>query len=80
MIKICKINNDLLNEIIEEIGSLSIKQVDIYIVDDEILYDVLFNPEKVIIVFANRTLKIIRRESSYMINIDSFRFMEAIIV
>lgn len=80
MIKICKINNDLLNEIIEEIGSLSIKHVEIYIVDDEILYDVLFDPEKVIIVFTNRTLKIIRRTSSDMINIDSLRFTEAIIV
>lgn len=79
MIKLNGITNDLLEEIVEKIGSLSIKDVHPYEAGDIILYDVIFN-DNIMISTGLHGFNIIRDfEQPVMLFVDQCRFTQLIV-
>lgn len=75
MIKLTCISKELLEEIIEKIGSFAI--ADCEVADDVLFYDIKFDTDSVFIVFHKTSLTVIKDDRSIVI--DNTRFYQCLI-
>ncbi len=81
MIKLTCVSKDLLEEIIEKIGSFAIASCEIidnkFKEDDLLFYDIKFDADSVFVVFHKTSLRVITDDRSLVI--DNMRFYQCII-
>lgn len=79
MIKLTCVRKDLLEEIIEKIGSFAIADCEINekFEDDSLFYDIKFDSSAVFVVFHKKSLTIIKDDRSLVI--DSAKFYQCLI-
>lgn len=81
MIKLTCVSEDLLEEIIEKIGSFAIADCKVvdnkFEKDDLLFYDLKFDPESVFVVFHKTSLTVIKDDRSIVI--DNMRFYQCLI-
>ena len=80
MIKLTCVSKDLLEEIIEKIGSFAIaacEVIDNKFEDDLLFYDIKFDADSVFVVFHKTSLTVIKDDRSIVI--DNMRFYQCLI-
>lgn len=81
MIKLTCISKELLEEIIEKLGSFAIADCEVidnkFEADDVLFYDIKFDPDSVFVVFHKTSLTVIKDDRSIVI--DSMRFYQCLI-
>ena len=81
MIKLTFIRKDLLEEIIEKLGSFVIAECEVddnKMENDSLFYDIKFDTDSVFVVFHKTSLTVIKDDRSIVI--DSMRFYQCLIL